>query len=223
MNEEDKQTPQASQAPQAPEEAESTKEEKLSSPTPLGSRSVFAYLAVLFGVAFLLLLFAYLMQQRDSAEIMGNLSDLRTSMGSIQSIDQLTEENRTLREEKDGLQSRLDELEKQLEELEGNLAASEDLAAKRYTRLEEAQLVIDAFSSLADLRQLYEGDDLEGAKALLDSVEEDGSDTVEAGFYQHLAGHPDWPEAAETYPPLVEWRELKQAVQDALAEEEDAG
>lgn len=216
MNEEEKLTSQTT------EEADTPEEEKASTATPLGGRSVFPYLAILFATAFLLLLFAYLMQQRDSEEIMGNLSDLRASMGNIQSIDQLVEENRQLREEKDGLQSRLDELEKQLDELEGNLAASEDLAAKRFTRLEEAQLVIDAFSSLADLRQLYEDDDLEGAKALLDSVEEDGSDTVETGFYQHFSGHPDWPEAAETYPPLVEWRELKQAVQDALAEEEEA-
>lgn len=215
MNEEEKQSEEISEASEAPVTPENTS-------SPPRRRSVFAYLAILFGTAFLLLLFAYLMQQRDSQEITGYLSDLRTSMGNIQSIDQLVEENRALREEKDNIQARLDELEKQLGELEGKLAASEDLAARRFTRLEEAQLVIDAFSSLADLRQLYEDGDLERAKALLDSVEEDGSDTVEAGFYQHFAGHPNWPEAAETYPPLVEWQELKQAVRDALAEEEKA-
>ena len=109
MNEEEK------QVPQTPEEIEAPEEEKSSSPAPLGGRSVFAYLAVLFGAAFLLLLFAYLMQQRDSAEIMGNLSQLRESMGSIQSIDELTEENRALREEIEGLKEQVASLEEENE------------------------------------------------------------------------------------------------------------
>lgn len=108
MNEEDK---QAQETAQGPEETEATEEKKPGSSTPLGGRSVFAYLAVLFGAAFLLLLFAYLMQQRDSAEIMGNLSQLRESMGSIQSIDELTEENRRLREEMEGLKEQVTTLE----------------------------------------------------------------------------------------------------------------
>ena len=83
--------------------------------SPPRRRSVFAYLAILFGTAFLLLLFAYLMQQRDSAEIMGNLSQLRESMGSIQSIDELTEENRALREEIEGLKEQVASLEEENE------------------------------------------------------------------------------------------------------------
>lgn len=123
---------QASKAPEAPETSEAPIESEAPeasegepSSSPPRRRSVFAYLAILFGTAFLLLLFAYLMQQRDSQEIMGNLSQLRESMGSIQSIDQLVEENRTLREERDGLQARLDELEKQVGELEEKLAVEE--------------------------------------------------------------------------------------------------
>lgn len=127
MNEEEKQAPEASQASQASEDIEALKDvetpevaadpegEKPNSPAPLGGRSVFAYLAVLFGAAFLLLLFAYLMQQRDSAEIMGNLSQLRESMGSIQSIDELTEENRALREEIEGLKEQVASLEEENE------------------------------------------------------------------------------------------------------------
>lgn len=127
MNEEEKQAPEVSQAPQASQDIEAPKDvetpevaadpegEKPNSPAPLGGRSVFAYLAVLFGAAFLLLLFAYLMQQRDSAEIMGNLSQLRESMGSIQSIDELTEENRALREEIEGLKEQVASLEEENE------------------------------------------------------------------------------------------------------------
>ena len=112
MNEEEK---QATEIAKTQEETEAPEEEKSTPSSPLGGRSVFAYLAVLFGVAFLLLLFAYLMQQRDSAEIMGNLSQLRESMGSIQSIDELTEENRALREEIEGLKEQVASLEEENE------------------------------------------------------------------------------------------------------------
>lgn len=91
-----------------------------SSPSPAATsekkkKSVFIYLAILFAAAFLLLLFAYLMQQRNSAEILGNLSDLRESMTSFQSLDEVMEENRTLREQNEALQSQVGELGEQLE------------------------------------------------------------------------------------------------------------
>lgn len=112
MNEEGKQAPEGNEAPE---------EEKSNSSAPLGGRSVFAYLAVLFGVAFLLLLFAYLMQQRDSQEITANLSQLRESMDSIQSIDQLTEENRQLREEKEALEGETARLKEEQDKLNEQL------------------------------------------------------------------------------------------------------
>ena len=110
MNEEEK---QATEIAKTQEETEAPEEEKSTPSSPLGGRSVFAYLAVLFGVAFLLLLFAYLMQQRDSQEITANLSQLRESMGSIQSIDQLVEENRQLREEKEALEAETAQLQEE--------------------------------------------------------------------------------------------------------------
>lgn len=225
MNEEDKQTSQVSQTP---EETESPQEEKASSPTPLGSRSVFAYLAVLFGVAFLLLLFAYLMQQRDSAEIMGNLSDLRTSMGSIQSIDQLTEENRALREEKDSLQAKSDELEKQLDQLEAELAGEQNEVNRWRDINTESQATIDACCKVAKLKQLHEDGEIEEAKAFLDTIPEsenaEGMDEVEyllriyIGKYTGIED-PDLRDSLLPYNPLEEWQALK----EALAEEEEAG
>lgn len=218
MNEEDKLTPEGQGSPESPEASGSPEH---SSPPPR-RRSVFVYLAVLFGTAFLLLLFAYLMQQRDS-------SDLRAFMGSIQSIDELTEENRKLREEKDTLQARLDELEKQIGELEEKLAESDELSAERFAAIKGAYQIIDAFDSLTTLRQLYADGDIEGAKELLDSVKAFGyeaDDHVEEGFKSHFrlshSTEPNLEAALEAYPSLVEWRELKQAVQDALAEEEKA-
>lgn len=225
MNEEDKQTSQTSQVSQVsqvsqtPEETESPQEEKASSPTPLGSRSVFAYLAVLFGVAFLLLLFAYLMQQRDSAEIMGNLSDLRTSMGSIQSIDQLTEENRALREEIEGLKEQVTGLEQERDELMNELEISDGIISVKELNQQEAWNIIAALDTVARVRTLYEEDRLDEARELLTALpRKDGTDEVE--YYLSIPiqkGHGIVD--PELYNPLTEWQELK----EALAEEEEAG
>lgn len=240
MNEEEKlapQAPQASQASQAPQDIKAPKdetpevtadpeEEKSSSPAPLGGRSVFAYLAVLFGAAFLLLLFAYLMQQRDSAEIMGNLSQLRESMGSIQSIDELTEENRALREEKDSLQAKSDEMEKQIEQLEAELAGEQNEVNRWRDINSESQATIDACCKVAKLKQLYEEGKIEEARAFLDTIPESetvaGMDEVEYLVGNYVAKFisiedPDFRESLLPYDPLEEWRALK----EALAEEEE--
>lgn len=126
MNEEMDQAPKTPEPPGASETPEISGEGSSSSPPR--RRSVFAYLAILFGTAFLLLLFAYLMQQRDSQEIIGNLSQLRESMGSIQSIDELLEENRTLREELEALKGDNESLQSSLQ------SAADDLADEKAAR-----------------------------------------------------------------------------------------
>ena len=90
--------------------------ERASAKAERRKRSALVYLVILFAAAFLMLLLAYFMQQRNSAEIIGNLSDLRESMGNIQSIDQLVEENRALREENEGLKGQLAALEQEYEQ-----------------------------------------------------------------------------------------------------------
>lgn len=173
MNEEDKLAPESQESPDPPESPE-TPEEERPSPPPR-RRSVFVYLAVLFGTAFLLLLFAYLMQQRDSDEITGYLSQLQESMGSIQSIDQLTEENRKLREEKDSLQARLDELEKQVGELEEKLAEEEKSRERADAEWESAYDKYVGYTSI--LQVLYDAEvkladkDYEGAAESLTDIQ----------------------------------------------------
>lgn len=112
-------------------------------------RSALIYLVILFAAAFLMLLLAYFMQQRSSAEIMGNLSELRKSMGNIDSIDQLVKENQALREEAESLKGDVAELDSArrlqnneinalLEQAEADKAALE--AAQRRVRELEAEL-----------------------------------------------------------------------------------
>ena len=73
---------------------------------------VFIYLAILFAAAFLMLLLAYLVQQRNSEN---TIDDLRTSMTATR--EELMEQNRVLQEEKEGLETELNTLNDQLNEI----------------------------------------------------------------------------------------------------------
>lgn len=101
-------------------------------------RPALVYLVILFAAAFVLLLFAYLMQQRNSAEILGNLSELRSSMGNIQSIDQLVEENRTLREKNQALEDTVESMKETIENLTGQVTELD--AARRTQNLNLEQM-----------------------------------------------------------------------------------
>lgn len=83
--------------------------------------NVIGYLAVLFVVAFLLLGFAYLQQQRINKETTDALKD---SSSAFQSIQQLMEEN-------EHLKTQVGELEDQLSGTEEALDASERRAASQ--------------------------------------------------------------------------------------------
>lgn len=121
------------------------------------SASVYVYLAVLFGAAFLLLLFSYLMQQRDSEEIMGNLSQLRESLGGIQSIDQLVEENRNLRDEIASLKNEVAELNAARQQQNNEMTAlQEQASADKITLQAEQERVRALEEELKSLREQME-------------------------------------------------------------------
>ncbi len=82
-------------------------EKPLSSLTQSSKRSsVYVYLAVLFGAAFLMLLLAYFVQQRNNATAM---DDLRST--STASRQELLEDIQKLEEEKEALEKQIAELE----------------------------------------------------------------------------------------------------------------
>lgn len=220
MNEEENLTP-----------AEQEQEEEPSSPSASRGRSVFPYLAVLFATAFLLLLFAYLMQQRDSEEIMGNLSDLRESMGSIQSIDQLIEENHGLRAQKENLESRITELEKQISDLEAELTVSHSMEEQWQGRKDTAEGIANAFDTLNRMRALYDQGRIAECKKKLEDMEanrtevmiEVGQDPLEYYLGIHVGkfvGLIDNSDFLDIYNPLEDWLALKEAILEAEIEEE---
>lgn len=69
--------------------------------------SVLGYLAVLFAAAFLMLLLAYFIQERNSTAQIGNL---RNSLETFQSVDAMIAENQALRAENAELRAFIDEL-----------------------------------------------------------------------------------------------------------------
>lgn len=117
------------------------------------SKSVVPYLVILVAAAFLLLLMAYLMQQRTADTVQG----LHDSVNSVQTIDQLVVENRTLREQIEKLEAERDAVQRELDELAGKAAD----AAK------EPTLRFNALNTLNQLRALYNQGRYKEAKTLL--------------------------------------------------------
>ena len=74
--------------------------------------SVVGYLAILFAVAFLLLLLSYFMQQRANTDAMDDLK--QTSVSAYQSLENLITE-------RDALQAQVDDLEEELEQTQREL------------------------------------------------------------------------------------------------------
>lgn len=110
-----------------------------SSPTPEKNKrsSFFVYLAVLFGAAFLMLLLAYFVQQRNSETA---YSDLQNTMNlsreelmeEIQGLEEekaaLEEEAARLQEERDSLAGEKSELERQLQNAQSDLDEARERA-----------------------------------------------------------------------------------------------
>lgn len=108
-------------------------------PAPANKRtSVYRYLLVLFGAAFVLLLLAYFIQQRSSETA---ISDLRDTMNLsraelMEEIDALKEEKAALEEQSGQLQEERDDLEKQLDELREQHAELADDFSDQYKKVE---------------------------------------------------------------------------------------
>ena len=78
-------------------------------------QSVFIYLAILFAAAFLLLLLAYFMQQRTSEAALGSLRDTVTT---FESLDELLDENQSLRQQLAQAEESLSQAETKQDQLE---------------------------------------------------------------------------------------------------------
>lgn len=98
--------------------------------------SVYIYLLILFGAAFLMLLLAYFVQQRNSET---TISDLRDSMTLsrtelLEQIETLKEENESLQQDNEQLSRQLDQLEMERDDLQTRIDALYYLADETRAR-----------------------------------------------------------------------------------------
>lgn len=85
-------------------------------------KSVFQYIAILFGAAFLLLLFTFLMERRQyqllQEQSEAQIDDLQQSVNAVQSLNSLYEENAALKEKTQELEEENQDLQEQVDQLE---------------------------------------------------------------------------------------------------------
>lgn len=122
---------QEPEAPAAPEKAPISDKKRT---------ALLRYMAVLFGVAFLLVLLSFLIQIRDSRETISDLN--KSNASALQNAVQLQEQNQTLTAAKEELELQLEEAEADLEEA---MQETEDVR----TQLEETQKQSDENYQLA--------------------------------------------------------------------------
>ena len=116
-------------------------------------RSLTGYLLILFAAALVLLLFAYLMQQRSTNE--QTLNGIQQSISAIQSAQEAYEENSRLKEELSSLENELSKMkeqisqaEEQLGQIQGNFDhQSEEITAlqQQITDLQKSNQAMDWF------------------------------------------------------------------------------
>ena len=96
------------------------------------------YVAIMFAVAFLLVLLSLIGQMRDSKNTISQLS--QSSSSAVQKAEQLQDTNRLLEENNILLKKDVDDLEAELESLKAQLSAmQDDLQEEQETAMKDAE------------------------------------------------------------------------------------
>ena len=149
---------------------EKAREEKLDETR---KSAVLRYIAVLFAVAFLLVLISLLGQMRDSSNTISQLSESSTS--AFQKAEQLQDRNRELEEQLTALQKEQEALEQELEAQQKAPAAYEQLllAMELVTpnAMEGNVAAEQALDNLEQMKDYLGPKGLEKYESLLEEVE----------------------------------------------------
>lgn len=114
--------------PSEPEKAASNEQKTIPSPPSVQQKrrqkSVFQYIAILFAAAFALLLFTFLMERRQNELLQQQnqeqIDNLQQSVSAVQSLQDLYDENTTLKEKVDQLEDQVSALQSQYSQFETN-------------------------------------------------------------------------------------------------------
>ena len=151
--------------------------------------SVLGYLAILFAVAFLLLLMAYFQQQRVNNEA---LDSAKKSASAVETIQNTMEENKALTEQVDTLTQERDK------------ALADAKAAQ--TDAQTAQAQTQALKQLNELRGLYNQEHFKAARSLLEAWETTAPGELEKTLTAISSGMTQ--EERDAYDPLDAYQKL---------------
>jgi len=135
---------------EAPKPAQPPEPEQMTEETPLdeksGQKRVYGYIFLLFIVAFSLLLWSFLMNQRSNEQV---ISELRGSANTLQST---LDRNLDLQKQTEALEARVAELEKQVQKLEKEKTSLQDQLRQR---TETERQLLDESQELEAVRAVY--------------------------------------------------------------------
>lgn len=122
---------------------------------PRRSTPVFVYLVILFAAAFLMLLLAYFIQERNAEAQIG---DLRDSLEAFQSISALTAENQELHERLDELKEEYEALSDALEQAGAERDEAQAARSEAEEQLSGMQRLIDRLAQEGLLERNADGE-----------------------------------------------------------------
>ena len=172
--------PPEEKKPAAPEKPVSEKERQ---------KKVYAYIAVLFTAAFILILWSFLANHRSNQQV---LDELRGSTDMMQST---LEQNAELEDEVEALEKQVEELEKQLSESEDALRESG----------EQQAAVLTALDWLGELERYYSAGRLSDAREAARAIHDNGLVPVLPTYPLHTsADGDDYESPAERYQTIAD-------------------
>ena len=136
----------------APVQPEGAPKRQRTSPQKRRQQSALRYITILFGAAFVLMLFTFLMERRQNEVLMQEnqeqIEDLQQSVSAWQSLQGLIEENEKLKVEIAGLETEISKLEASENTLTGQLNTKEHA-------LETAKKSIEAMDWFWQIDEAY--------------------------------------------------------------------
>ena len=120
---------------------------------PNHKRSVTNYLLILFAATLVLLLFAYLMQQRSTSE--QALSGIQQSISAIQSVQEVYEENGTLKEKNNVLEELLGQSKDQIRLMQDNIDSQDKENQSMQQQISDLQKSTQAMDWFWQINEAY--------------------------------------------------------------------
>jgi len=161
MAEDHKNEPQAESAPRRPR----------TSPQKRRQQSALRYITILFAAAFVLLLFTYLMERRQTEALMQEnqeqIEDLQQSASAVQSLQKLYEENEALKVAIAELETEIGKLEASEKTLTGQLNTKQQA-------LDTAKKAMDALDWFWQIDEAYVRGRYSLCRSLIESLDNAG-------------------------------------------------